>query len=34
MPYNGRAFFAGSPEPLPLPGRAEVIAASELWIPG
>ena len=33
-PYRGLAFFAGSPEPLPLPGRAEVLAASKIWLPG
>jgi hypothetical protein len=32
--YKGLAFFADSPDPLPLPGRAEVFDAKEIWIPG
>jgi hypothetical protein len=32
--YKGLAFFALSPEPLPLPGRAEVIDARKIWVPG
>jgi len=34
MPYKGLAFFAISPDPLPLPGRAEVIEARKIWVPG
>ena len=34
MPYKGLAFFAISVEPLPLPGRAEVIDARKIWAPG
>jgi hypothetical protein len=33
MPYKGLAFYTGSSEPLPLPGRAEVIEARKIWIP-
>jgi hypothetical protein len=33
-PYRGLAFFTLSPEPLPLPGRAEVIDARKIWAPG
>ena len=32
-PYRGLAFVTLSPEPLPLPGKAEVIDAKSLWIP-
>lgn len=32
--YKGLAFIADSPDPLPLPGRAEVFDAKEIWIPG
>ena len=32
--YKGLAFFTKSPEPLPLPGRAEVVQATTIWIPG
>ncbi len=31
--YKGLAFFTNSPEPLVLPGGAEVIAAQRIWIP-
>jgi hypothetical protein len=31
--YKGLAFFTNSPEPLALPGGAEVIAAQRIWIP-
>jgi len=31
--YKGLAFFTKSPEPLPLPGRAEVIQAETIWVP-
>jgi hypothetical protein len=32
--YKGLAFFTRSVEPLPLPGRAEVVEASRIWMPG
>ena len=32
--YKGLAFFTKSSEPLPLPGRAEVVQATAIWIPG
>jgi hypothetical protein len=32
--YKGLAFFALSSEPLPLPGRAEIINARKIWVPG
>lgn len=32
--YKGLAFFTTSPAQLPLPGRALVIAAKSIWIPG
>ena len=32
--YKGLAFFADSNDPLALPGRAEVIDAGKIWIPG
>ncbi len=32
--YRGFVFFAKSPEPLPLPGRAEVLDAKKIWVPG
>ena len=31
--YKGLAFYTRTPEPLPLPGRAEVIDAGQLWLP-
>ncbi len=31
--YKGLAFFAESTDPLPLPGRAQVIDARKIWIP-
>jgi len=31
--YKGLAFFTKSPDPLPLPGRAEVVEARKIWIP-
>ncbi len=31
--YKGLAFFAQSNDPLPLPGRAQVIEAGKIWIP-
>jgi len=31
--YKGLAFFTRSPDPLPLPGRAEVIEAKTIWMP-
>src|SRR2546429_9715130 len=32
--YKGLAFFTMSPDPLPLPGRAHLIDAPSIWIPG
>ena len=31
--YKGLVFFTNSPEPLTLPGGAEVIAAQRIWMP-
>ncbi|HYU01943.1 MAG TPA: hypothetical protein VEK85_16335, partial [Gemmatimonadales bacterium] len=31
--YKGLAFFAESPDLLPMPGRAQVIEAKTIWIP-
>jgi hypothetical protein len=31
--FKGLAFFAKSDEPLPLPGKAEVIDAKKMWVP-
>ena len=33
-PYRGLALFTLSLDPLPLPGRAEVIDARKIWAPG
>jgi hypothetical protein len=33
MPYKGLVLFTGSPEPVPLPGRAEILEAKRIWIP-
>lgn len=33
MGYRGLAFLADAPDPLPLPGRARVIEARDIWIP-
>ena len=32
--YKGFAFFAKSPEPLPLSEQIEIVAADKIWIPG
>jgi hypothetical protein len=32
--YKGLAFFTKSPEMLPLSGRAEVVEAETIWVPG
>ena len=32
--YRGLVFYTISPEPLILPGTAEVITARSIWIPG
>ena len=32
--YKGLAFFTKSAEPLLLPGRAQIVAAAAIWIPG
>ena len=31
--YKGLAFLADSPDHLPLPGRAQVMDAKQIWIP-
>jgi hypothetical protein len=31
--YKGLAFYTKSPQPLALPGAAEMIAAKRIWIP-
>jgi hypothetical protein len=31
--YKGLAFYTKSPQPLGLPGAAELIAAKKIWIP-
>lgn len=31
--YKGLAFFTKSADPLPLPGRAQVIQAKAIWVP-
>ncbi len=32
--YKGLAFYTESRERIELPGRAEVVAAARIWIPG
>ena len=32
--YRGLAFYAEAPDPLRLPGDAEIIEARKIWIPG
>lgn len=32
--YKGLAFFTKTPEPLMLPGRALLIEARSIWVPG
>jgi len=32
--YRGLFFYTSSSEPLTLPGKAEVIAADKIWVPG
>ena len=32
--YRGLFFFTQASEPLALPGKAEIIAADKIWIPG
>jgi hypothetical protein len=34
MSYKGIAFFTKSGTPLPLPGRAELVTAGRIWVPG
>lgn len=34
MGYKGLAFVADTPDQLPLPGRAQVLDAKQIWIPG
>ena len=32
--HRGFCFHTQSPDPLPLPGRTELIEAKQIWIPG
>lgn len=32
--YRGFVFFTKSADPLPLPGKAELLDARSIWIPG
>jgi len=32
--YKGLVFFTVSPQPLALPGDAEVVNSKQIWIPG
>lgn len=32
--YKGLCFYTKSPSELMLPGRAEIIAAKQIWVPG
>lgn len=32
--YKGLAFFTKSAQPLLLPGRAQIVSAASIWIPG
>ncbi len=32
--YRGLFFYTSSPELLTLPGKAEIIAADKIWVPG
>ena len=32
--YKGLIFFTRTPAPLSLPGRAEIINAKNIWVPG
>jgi hypothetical protein len=32
--FKGFVFFVKASEPLPLPGRAEVLEARKIWVPG
>jgi hypothetical protein len=32
--YRGLCFFTRSADPLQLPGRAEIVNAKKIWIPG
>lgn len=34
MGYKGLAFYTKARQPLVLPGRAEVVEAKSIWIPG
>lgn len=34
LAYKGLVLFTKSAEPLPLPGKAELIEARQLWLPG
>lgn len=32
--YKGFVFYAKASDPLPLPGRVEVLDAKKIWVPG
>lgn len=32
--HRGFCFHAQSPDPLPLPGRTQLVEAKEIWVPG
>ena len=34
MGYKGLAFFTDTPDVLPLPSRAQLLEAKDVWIPG
>ena len=34
MGYGGLVFYASVGEPIPLPGRCQVIEAKKIWVPG
>jgi hypothetical protein len=31
--FRGFVFYTKGPEPLPLPGRAEILEAKRIWVP-
>jgi hypothetical protein len=34
MSYKGLAFYTRSPNPISLPPAAEIVSATQIWIPG
>lgn len=34
MGYKGLAFYTSAREPIPLPGKCQVVEARKIWIPG